>query len=89
MNQREVVAGNSWESTLAALWKSGRDVMDVPVKEGRSGWADSWMIIKGDGNRPCIYKWLNYVSSPKAQAMRIESRASATQTRRCLPNLMP
>jgi len=69
MNQREVVAGNSWESTLAALWKSGRDVMDVPVKEGRSGWADSWMIIKGDGNRPCIYKWLNYVSSPKAQAI--------------------
>jgi spermidine/putrescine-binding protein len=69
MNQREVVAGNSWESTLAALWKSGRDVIDVPVKEGRSGWADSWMIVKGAGSRPCIYKWLDYVSSPKAQAI--------------------
>jgi spermidine/putrescine-binding protein len=69
MSQREVVAGNSWESTLADLWKAGRDVIDVPVKEGRSGWADSWMVVKGAGSSPCVYQWLNYVSSPKAQAI--------------------
>jgi putative spermidine/putrescine transport system substrate-binding protein/spermidine/putrescine transport system substrate-binding protein len=27
------------------------------------------MIVKGAGSRSCIYKWLDYVSSPKAQAI--------------------
>ena len=69
MGQREVAAGLSWESTLADLWKAGRDIRDIPVREGRSGWADSWMVVKGAGARPCVYKWLNYVSSPQAQAI--------------------
>jgi spermidine/putrescine-binding protein len=69
MAQREVVAGNSWESTLAELWKAGRDVVDVPVKEGRGAWADSWMIVKGAGSRACVYPWLDYVASGKAQAL--------------------
>jgi putative spermidine/putrescine transport system substrate-binding protein/spermidine/putrescine transport system substrate-binding protein len=69
MAQHEVAAGNSWESTLADLWKAGRDVVDVPVKEGRGGWADSWMIVKGAASQRCVYAWLDYVSSPKAQAV--------------------
>lgn len=69
MAAREVSAGNSWESTLVELWKAGRKVIDVVPKEGRSAWADSWMIVKGAGANECTYKWLDYVSSPKAQAI--------------------
>lgn len=65
----EVVAGNSWESTLVELRKAGREISDLRPKEGRGGWSDSWMIVKGAEENPCVYPWLNYVSSPKAQAL--------------------
>jgi putative spermidine/putrescine transport system substrate-binding protein/spermidine/putrescine transport system substrate-binding protein len=65
----EVVAGNSWESTLVELRNAGRDVVDIHPKEGRGGWSDSWMIVKGAEENPCVYPWLDYVSSPKAQAL--------------------
>ena len=69
MAANEVVAGNSWESTLVELRKAGREIVDIKPKEGRGGWSDSWMIVKGAEDNPCVYQWLNYVSSPKAQAL--------------------
>ena len=69
MQANEVVAGNSWESTLVELRKAGRDITDIRPKEGRGGWSDSWMIVKGSESNPCVYPWLDYVSSPKAQAL--------------------
>jgi putative spermidine/putrescine transport system substrate-binding protein/spermidine/putrescine transport system substrate-binding protein len=69
MTSNEAVAGNAWESTLVELRKSGHDVVDITPKEGRGGWSDSWMIVKGAEDNPCVYPWLNYVSSPKAQAI--------------------
>jgi spermidine/putrescine-binding protein len=65
----EVVGGNSWESTLVELRKAGHKVADLKPKEGRGGWSDSWMIVKGAETNECVYPWLNYVSSPKAQAL--------------------
>lgn len=69
MQANEVVAGNSWESTLVELRKAGREIADISPKEGRGGWSDSWMIVKGAESNPCVYPWLDYVSSPKAQAL--------------------
>jgi putative spermidine/putrescine transport system substrate-binding protein/spermidine/putrescine transport system substrate-binding protein len=69
MSGGEVVAGNSWESTLVELRAAGREVLDIDPKEGRGGWSDSWMIVKGAEENPCVYPWLDYVSSPKTQAL--------------------
>ncbi|MFD0987983.1 ABC transporter substrate-binding protein [Methyloligella solikamskensis] len=69
MQGKEVVAGNSWEETLVKLNEEGRDIIDVEPKEGRGGWSDSWMIAKGASDNECVYKWLDYVSSPEAQAL--------------------
>jgi putative spermidine/putrescine transport system substrate-binding protein/spermidine/putrescine transport system substrate-binding protein len=65
----EVVGGNAWEPTIAALRKTGMKIVEVDPKEGRNGWSDSWMILKGAGDNPCIYSWLNWTSSAKAQAL--------------------
>jgi len=89
MAQHEVVAGNSWESTLAELWKAGRDVIDVPVREGRGGWADSWMIVKGAGSRACVYRWLNYVASPQAQALAHKVTGYGYSNRKMVEQLDP
>ena len=69
MQTREIVAGNAWEPTLVSLRKSGRHIIDVVPKEGRSAYSDSWMVVKGAGSNPCVYQWLNWVSTPKAQAL--------------------
>lgn len=66
---REVIAGNSWEPTLISLRKAGRHIIDVIPREGRSAYSDSWMIVRGAGSNPCVYPWLRWVSTPKAQAL--------------------
>jgi spermidine/putrescine-binding protein len=65
----EVVAGNSWEPTIVSLRKAGIKILEVVPKEGRNGWSDSWMILKGASGNPCVYQWLNWTASPKAQAL--------------------
>jgi len=69
LQTREVLAGNAWEPTLVSLRKSGRHIIDVVPKEGRSAYSDSWMIVRGAGGNACVYPWLNWASSPKAQAL--------------------
>lgn len=69
LQTREVLAGNAWEPTLVSLQKTGRHIIDVVPKEGRSAYSDSWMIVKGAAGNPCVYPWLNWVSTPKAQAL--------------------
>jgi putative spermidine/putrescine transport system substrate-binding protein/spermidine/putrescine transport system substrate-binding protein len=65
----EVVAGNSWEPTIVSLRKAGIKILEVVPKEGRNGWSDSWMILKGASGNPCVYQWLSWTASPKAQAL--------------------
>lgn len=69
MATREAMAGNSWEPTLVSLRKAGMNIIDVIPKEGRGAWSDSWMIVRGSGKNPCVYPWLRWVSSAKAQAL--------------------
>lgn len=69
MSGGEVVAGNSWEPTLVELWAAGHNVVDLKPKEGRGGYSDSWMIVKGAEENECLYPWLDYISSPQAQAL--------------------
>jgi spermidine/putrescine-binding protein len=65
----EVVGGNSWEPTIVSLRKAGIKILEVVPKEGRNGWSDSWMILKGASGNACVYQWLNWTASPKAQAL--------------------
>ncbi len=69
MASGEVIGGTAWESTLVQLRNSGKKVLDIKPKEGRGAWSDSWMIVKGAETNACVYPWLNYVSSAKAQAL--------------------
>jgi putative spermidine/putrescine transport system substrate-binding protein/spermidine/putrescine transport system substrate-binding protein len=69
LQSHEVLAGNAWEPTLVSLRKAGRHIIDVVPKEGRSAYSDSWMVVRGAGSNACVYQWLNWVSSPKAQAL--------------------
>ncbi len=65
---REVWVANAWETNLVNAWRAGRNIVEIVPKEGRGAWTDSWMIARGAGKNACVYQWLDYVSSPEAQA---------------------
>ncbi|WP_374306583.1 PotD/PotF family extracellular solute-binding protein [Dongia sp.] len=68
--QKEVVGGNTTELAVSGLWTQGADTLkEVLPKEGSGGWSDSWMIVKGASENPCVYAWLDWISSPESQAL--------------------
>lgn len=65
-----ILGGNTTELALSKIWGEGHgDLVDVETKEKRGGWSDSWMVVKGAGENPCTYAWLDWVSSAESQAI--------------------
>src|SRR5262249_49334328 len=40
----------------------------VYPKEGATGWSDTWMISSKAAHPNCMYKWMDYITSPPVQA---------------------
>jgi len=64
----DTVVGTTWQ-----VIKNLLDADNVPVevtlpKEGATGWSDTWMISSKAKNPNCMYKWMNYIISPAANA---------------------
>ena len=66
--QGEVVAGTSWQVITNLLKKDGVKVENVLPKEGATGWSDTWMIHKDAKNPNCMYRFMNHIISPEANA---------------------
>ena len=47
---------------------TGKKVASVTPKEGATGWSDTWMISSKAAHPNCMYKWMDYIISPKANA---------------------
>ncbi|HEU5373689.1 MAG TPA: ABC transporter substrate-binding protein [Gaiellaceae bacterium] len=60
--------GAAWPYQLSLLRAAKAPVKDVIPREGATGWLDTWMVSAHTKNLDCAYKWLNYISSAKAQA---------------------
>ena len=46
----------------------GLPVEAVLPEEGSTGWSDTWMIGADAPNPNCAYAWMDYITSPEAQA---------------------
>ena len=71
--QAAFAAGDSVVGTTWQVIKNLLDADKVPVevtlpKEGATGWSDTWMISSKAKNPNCMYKWMNYIISPAANA---------------------
>ena len=74
---KEQAAFNNGDSTLGTTWQVIANLIDddgkvkvgtVLPKEGSTGWSDTWMINAKAKHPNCMYKWMNYVVSPKVNA---------------------
>jgi len=62
----DTVVGTTWPYQVSLL-------ADSPVKatlplEGTTGWSDTWMIASNAAHPNCMYRWMNHIISPEANA---------------------
>ncbi|MFL6053899.1 MAG: ABC transporter substrate-binding protein [Actinoallomurus sp.] len=60
--------GTAWQVT-ANLAKAEKAPIGTTIPtEGATGWSDTWMIASHAEHPNCMYKWMNWITSPKPQA---------------------
>ncbi|HTY72154.1 MAG TPA: ABC transporter substrate-binding protein [Actinomycetes bacterium] len=63
------VIGTAWQINANLINGDKKVTVDSIVpKEGSTGWSDTWMIAAKAAHPNCMYKWMNYIISPKVNA---------------------
>jgi putative spermidine/putrescine transport system substrate-binding protein len=75
---KEQAAFSQGDSTVGTTWQVIANLLEgeknaVPIKttlpeEGSTGWSDTWMISSEAKHPNCMYKWMDHIISPKANA---------------------
>ena len=64
-----LVLGSTWQVIANTInGAQAGTVQTVLPKEGATAWSDTWMISSKAAHPNCMYKWMNYISSPQVQA---------------------
>jgi putative spermidine/putrescine transport system substrate-binding protein len=74
---KDAVVGTTWPYQVNLLDDAKVPVKAVKPKEGTTGWSDTWMIYSKAQHPNCMYLWMDYIISPKAQAQVAESFGEA------------
>jgi putative spermidine/putrescine transport system substrate-binding protein len=64
----DMVIGTAWQYQANTLNTPDEKVGAVLPKEGATGWSDTWMISTKAKHPNCMYKWMDYIDSPLANA---------------------
>ena len=64
----DMVVGTTWQYQANVLEAAGVKVKAILPKEGSTGWSDTWMIASKAKHPNCMYKWMDYIISPLANA---------------------
>jgi putative spermidine/putrescine transport system substrate-binding protein len=74
---KEVQAFESGNSVLGTTWQvianlvtsdKKATVQAVIPSEGATGWSDTWMVAAKAKHPNCMYKWMDWITSPKVNA---------------------
>ncbi|HEX6932466.1 MAG TPA: ABC transporter substrate-binding protein [Streptosporangiaceae bacterium] len=65
----DVVVGAGWPYQVSQLQATKFPIGSTIPSEGATGWADSWLLAAKAPHPNCAYKWMQYISTPKVQAM--------------------
>jgi putative spermidine/putrescine transport system substrate-binding protein len=64
----DMVVGTTWQYQANVLTDAKVPVKAILPKEGSTGWSDTWMISSKAKHPNCMYKWMDYIISPAANA---------------------
>jgi putative spermidine/putrescine transport system substrate-binding protein len=60
--------GTTWQVIANLLTADKVKVKTVLPREGSTGWSDTWMISSKAKHPNCMYRWMNWITSPKVNA---------------------
>ncbi len=83
--QGSSVLGTAWQINANLINADGKvKVESVLPTEGATGWSDTWMIAANAPHPNCMYKWMDWIISPKVNAQVAEWFGEApAQTKAC------
>lgn len=63
------VIGTSWQVIANTIGAENKvQVNTVLPKEGSTGWSDTWMVSSKAAHPNCMYKWMDWITSPEINA---------------------
>ena len=64
------VVGTTWQviTNYVQADKTSPPVEAILPKEGGTGWSDTWMVSSQAKHPNCMYRWMNWIVSPKVNA---------------------
>jgi putative spermidine/putrescine transport system substrate-binding protein len=62
------VLGTTWQVITNLLEADKVPVKAILPKEGATGWSDTWMLSSKAKHPNCMYKWMDWIVSPQANA---------------------
>jgi putative spermidine/putrescine transport system substrate-binding protein len=65
---RSNYAGTAWQVTANMALAEKMKIDTVLPDEGATGWSDTWMISSRAQHPNCMYKWMDWMITPKVQA---------------------
>ena len=79
------VIGTTWQVIANTIATDNKvQVNTVLPKEGSTGWSDTWMLSSKAKNPNCMYKWMDWITSPEVNAQVAEYFGEApAQTKAC------
>jgi putative spermidine/putrescine transport system substrate-binding protein len=77
--------GASWPYQYSQLRAAKAPVATVNPREGVTGWLDTWMLSSEAKHPNCAYKWWNYISAAKPQAMQAVTYGETPVNRNACP----
>jgi putative spermidine/putrescine transport system substrate-binding protein len=78
---RNSVIGTTWQ-VIANLLQGEKVPVELTLpKEGSTGWSDTWMISSKSQHPNCMYRWMDWIVSPKANAQVAEYFGEAPANR--------
>jgi putative spermidine/putrescine transport system substrate-binding protein len=65
----DMAIGTAWQYQANVINLDGKKTVKfTKPKEGATGWSDTWMVYSKAKHPNCMYQWMNYIISPKANA---------------------
>jgi len=61
--------GAAWPVMVSELKAAKFGIGTTIPSEGATGWADTWMLAAKAPHPNCAYMWMQYISTPKVQAL--------------------
>jgi putative spermidine/putrescine transport system substrate-binding protein len=64
----DTVIGTTWQFIVNLAQDDNVKVEAILPDEGATGWSDTWMVGSEAKHPNCAYMWMDYITSPKANA---------------------